>query len=152
LRSVYVVIKETQPSSTVIVGGLGPAATGGGDISPTDFLSQLYADGAGKYFDAVGFHPYSFPAMPAFYAPWNAWQQMASTTPSLRSIMVAIGDANKKIWLTEYGAPTGGPGLLESSAIDTTFFGGPDHVTEAVQAQMFAQAIELVQGYSWAGP
>jgi hypothetical protein len=152
LKSAYVTIKDVQPSSTVITGGLGPAQTSGGNISPLDFLSQLYADGAQGYFDAVGDHPYSYPAMPLYEQPWNAWSQMASTTPSLRSIMIANGDADKKIWLTEYGAPTDGPGTLEDSTSDTVFAGRPDHVTEVVQAAMLAQAIGAVQQYPWAGP
>jgi len=152
LKSAYTAIKAAQPSAFVITGGLSPAATAGSSISPIDFLTQLYADGAQGYFDAVGDHPYSYPAMPLYEQPWNAWSQMASTTPSLRSIMIANGDADKTIWLTEYGAPTDGPGVLESSATDTTFAGSPDHVTEALQATMLAQAIGAVQQYPWAGP
>jgi polysaccharide biosynthesis protein PslG len=152
LKEAYTAIKSVEPSSTVISGGLSPAATGNNSISPIDFLTQMYADGAGPYFDAVGMHPYSYPAMPSYNASWNAWQQMSMTTPSLRSIMIANGDANKKIWMTEYGAPTGGPGILESSTYDTAFTGHPDHVTETLQSQMIAQAMTLDQSYPWAGP
>lgn len=152
LKLTYAAIKAQDPSAVVITGGLSPAATGNGNLSPTDFLTRIYADGAEGYFDAVGDHPYSYPAMPLYPQSWNAWQQMASTNPSLRSIMIANGDANKQIWATEYGAPTGGPGLLESSATDTSFFGHPDHVTEAVQAQMMTEAITTTENTAWAGP
>ena len=33
---------------------------------------------------------------------------MYQTSPSIRSIMVANGDSAKKIWITEFGAPTSG--------------------------------------------
>ncbi len=152
LKAAYPAIKNADPSAIVITGGLAPEATDGRNIAPIDFLGALYADGAGGNFDAVGFHPYSYPAMPGYPAQWNAWQQMAQTNPSLRSVMIANGDGNKQIWMTEYGAPTGGPGALESSTSDTFFMGSPDHVTEALQAQMIAAAITLAGGYAWAGP
>jgi hypothetical protein len=152
LKVAYVAIKSTDPSAMVITGGLSPAATGNGTYSPIDFLTGMYADGAEPYFDAVGFHPYSYPAMPLYVQSWNAWSQMASTNPSLQSIMATYGDASKKIWITEYGAPTGGPGTLESSALDTVFKGSPDHVTESLQSTMFAQAITSAESSPWIGP
>jgi hypothetical protein len=152
LKATYPLIKTIQPNAIVITGGMGPAATGNGDIAPIDFLTELYAQNAKSYFDAVGFHPYSYPAMPSFYATWNAWSQMASTTPSLRSVMAANGDGGKQIWATEYGAPTNGPGEVEASANDTKFTGGPDHVTESVQSAMLTDAISSFKKFSWAGP
>ena len=53
-----------SPRSTVISGGLSPATTDGTDYSPIDFLTDMYADGAAGSFDALGFHPYSYPALP----------------------------------------------------------------------------------------
>lgn len=35
---------------------------------------------------------------------------MASSSNNLRSIMVAHGDADKDLWITEFGIPTGGSG------------------------------------------
>ena len=152
IKAVYPAIKSADPTAIVMTGGMAPALSANGNIAPVDFLQQVYADGGKNYFDAVGMHPYSFPAMPGYYQIWNSWQQMASTSPSLRSIMAQNGDSSKKIWMTEYGAPTGGPGVVETSSTDTTFSGGPDHVTEALQAQMISQAVSLHDQYSWAGP
>ncbi len=152
LKGAYTAIKGQDPSAIILSGGLSGASTQNGDISPVDFLTQLYADGGKPYFDAVADHPYSYPAMPLSFETWNAWSQMASTTPNLRNVMIANGDTGKQIWLTEYGAPTGGPGVLETSATDTTFAGSPDHVTEALQAQMLSQAVNYVKNSSWAGP
>ncbi len=152
LQDTYAAIKSVEPSSTVITGGLGPSATSNGNIAPLDFLTDVYADGGKNYFDAVGDHPYSFPALPLNYQPWNAWSQMASTPESIRGIMLANGDAAKKVWLTEYGAPTGGPGPLATDGSLANFSGMPDHVTEALQAQMLSEAVTSVEQLPWAGP
>lgn len=152
LKAGYNAVKAVNPSAGVISGSMGPGATLNGNVAPIDFLTQLYAAGGEPYFDALGFHPYSFPAMPLYAATWNAWSQMATTNPSLRSVMTANGDAGKRIWITEYGAPTGGPGVLETSATDTVFAGSPDHVTEALQALMMTQAVDTVETLPWAGP
>lgn len=151
LKASYTVIKAIQPTSIVMTGGLAPAADGENSISPITFLTELYADGGEPYFDAVGMHPYSYPALPSYFATWNAWSQMASTTPSIRSVMAANGDANKQVWLTEFGAPTGGPGNEESVG-EVGFPGSPDHVTEGLQAEMFSTAFNSLQNDQWAGP
>jgi hypothetical protein len=144
-------IRAKESSATIITGGLGPAATDGTDVAPIDFLSGLYKAGVRSSFDAVGMHPYSYPVPPTYAASWNAWQQMAANSSSLRSVMAANGDSAKKIWITEYGAPTGGPQQAASSG---NYFidGGSDHVTEALQATMYSDAIGAERSQSWAGP
>lgn len=149
LDSAYRAIKEVDPTATVITGGLGPTSTEEGNISPRDFLTALYAEKTQPSFDAVGFHPYSFPALPGDTGPWNAWQQMANTSTSLRSIMIAHDDAAKKIWITEYGAPTNGPGNAADIGGGTAH---ADHVTEALQAQIITEAFSMVAHYEWTGP
>jgi hypothetical protein len=151
LKATYTAIKKANPSATVISGGLSPAETKGGRIAPIDFLKALYAEGAEPYFDAVGMHPYSFPLLPDTYTSYNSWSQMNQTNPSLRSIMIANGDANKKIWLTEYGAPTGGPGdaaWVGDAGITISI----DHVTDDLQAQNIIQSIKIAHDHSWTGP
>ncbi len=54
----------------------------------------------------------------------------------MRSVMQANGDGAKKIWGTEFGAPTN----------------GPNGVTEASQAQAITKAYALWKSYDWAGP
>jgi hypothetical protein len=138
LKAVYPAVKRADPNSIIITGGLSPQATNDVSIAPVDFLSCVYKDGGKRYFDAVGDHPYSYPNFPSNDGT-GAWNQMAITTPSLRSIMVANGDSNKKIWLTEYGTPTNGP--------DPHWY-----VSETQQATMAADALALYKTYSWAGP
>ena len=118
---------------------------------PIDFLNGLYANGAQHYFDAVAFHPYSFPVPPAYPADWNAWSKIATTNPSIYSIMSSHGDGGKKIWITEYGAPTNGPGPI-ATASNFNLDGSPDHVDEAYQANLAINFIQAVSSSPWIGP
>ena len=138
LQAAYPAIHAGDPSATVITGGLAPSATDGTNFAPVDFLKAVYAAGAQGSFDAVGAHPYCWPAMPGAADDWSAWYQMYGTSTSLRSLMVAHGDGAKKIWATEFGAPTNGP--------------AGSYVSQATQAQMITTAFKLWSGYSWAGP
>jgi len=138
LRAAYVAIKGVDPTATVLTGGLAPAATDGRDYTPVDFLAGIYANGGQGYFDAVGNHPYDWPAYPGDADTWSAWYQMYGTSTSLRSLMIAHGDSAKLIWGTEFGAPTNGP--------------AGSFVTPAVQAAMITRAFQLWSTYSWAGP
>jgi hypothetical protein len=138
LKTAYVAIKGVDPAATVVTGGTAPAPTSGGDVSPIDFLNGIYAAGGGRFFDALGDHPYTWPIIPGERRPDSAWYQMYGTDPSLRSVMTANGDAAKKIWVTEFGAPTDGP--------------TGSHVSGAQQAKMLTKAYKLFAGYPWAGP
>ena len=109
LIAAYGAIKKIDPSAFVISGGLAPATTENSNYNPISFLQAMYAHGAKGYFDAVGLHPYSFPASPDTYSPGSAWSQMDETIPSVRIIMIQHGDASKEVWITEFGAPTTGP-------------------------------------------
>jgi hypothetical protein len=137
LKSTYPVIKSVEPNSTVLIGGLSAAGNSVSSINPVSFLQELYQDGAGKDFDAIGFHPYTFPSTPL--SGNNGWSEMSATSPSLRSVMVANADASKKIWITEYGAPTDGP--TASS-----------YVGETSQAQMALYAYIAASKEPWIGP
>lgn len=96
---------------TVVAPGLSPAATGGGSVSPFDFYTTMYANGAKGYFDAAALHPYITPNLDPNYidggrtntltVAWDVW-----------GVMKANGDSSKTIWATEFGWPnkTGGSG------------------------------------------
>lgn len=129
LNAAYRWIKYVQPSATVLVGGLGNTADWMGGTSPASYVGELYARGGKGSFDGIAMHPYTTPELP----PNNGyWQQIAA----VRNIMVANGDATKKIWITEFGATTyaGGPvdqtkqsqilvaGLVEAGKLD--YIGG----------------------------
>ena len=128
-------IKAVDPGAFVITAGLAPETTQNGNINEVTFLQDMYADGAKGYFNAVGDHPYSYPALPNTYEAWSGWSQMDATPSSLESTMAANGDGSKPIWVTEVGAPTG----------------GPDSVGTAAQAQELSQAIDNAKSSSWIG-
>jgi hypothetical protein len=131
LKDAYASIKAVQPDSTVISGGLAPAADdSAGDIAPVEFLQDMYADGAEGSFDGLGYHAYSYPALPNTFESWSGWDELDQTTPSIRSVMAANGDAGKKVWITEIGAPSAGP-----NGVGTT-----DQAAEVTQAVAGAKA------------
>ena len=139
LKAAYPAIKAADPAATVLTAGTSPATTNGTNIAPVDFLKGIYANGGKGFFDAVAHHPYCYPAMPGDAQAWSAWYQTYGTSTSLRSVMVANGDSGKRIWATEYSAPTNGPA-------------GSNAVTEATQAAMLTRAYSLWSSYDWAGP
>lgn len=135
LRAAYTAIKDTDPSATVISAGMASAATDGTNYTQYDFIKGMYAAGAHGYFDALGDHPYCYSDQSGCLgAPdGSEWWEMSQTPQNLRALMVANGDSSKKIWITEFGAPT-------------------NVYTEAQQAQLLQQAYTLAAGYDWAGP
>lgn len=144
LKACYTAIKSVDPNSTVMTGGTSPAGSynnpgSTSQINGINFLEGIYANGGKGYFDAVAHHPYTFPYDPSTVANWSAWYQMFGTSPSLRSVMIANGDGTKKIWGTEWGAPTNGPS-------------GSGYVSESTQAAEVTSAFKLWTSYSWTGP
>lgn len=138
LAAAHTAVKAADPEALVISGGLSPApGTGpaGGPVEhfgATAFLEAVYANGGAGTFDALGFHPYSWPRMPDTWIPWSGWSMMEGP---IRDLMVAHGDGAKRIWMTEYGAPTAAGG-----------------VDEAGQAEMLRRAVGLARDHAWAGP
>jgi len=128
-------IKLVDPKATVILGGLAATHTSASQIDPVTFLADVYEDGVRGFFDAVGFHPYSAPALPDDPGSWSGWSQM----PGLRAVMVANGDAAKQVWITEVGWPT--------NVASETGIAGPIAAADDI-AQVFAFA----EDNSWVGP
>lgn len=136
LRLAYTAIKAVDAGDVVITGGLAAApSTANGVYGAVDYLKAMYASGAEGYFDAVGYHPYTFPYLPTASDSWNGWQIMED---GIRSTMTANGDADLSVWMTEIGAPTSGSTVTA--------------VTEATQSKTLIQAVLLGEQYDWAGP
>jgi hypothetical protein len=133
LKDAYAAIKVSEPNATVISGGLAPTTDSGRDISPVAFLTDMYADGAESSFDALGYHAYSYPALPDMYESWSGWSELDQTTPSIRSVMIANGDGDKQVWITEIGAPSAG-----RYGVGTT-----------AQAEEVTQAVHGARSHSW---
>lgn len=133
LKRSYASIKSVDPQATVVSAGLAPTSNSDGRIAPRDFLISMYGFGAKAYFDAVGYHPYSYPSLPSVLHSWSGWSQMSDLNQSIRSIMIDNGDSNKQVWGTEFGVPTGGRG----------------DVNETLQAQSYRDAIEQINDKPW---
>lgn len=135
LKAAAGAIRSVDAKAVVLNAGLAPAAdtADGQYISPRTFLSRLYQAGARTSFDAVAMHPYAWPYGISAAGDWNQWNSM----PKTYDIMVANGDGAKKIWATEYGAPTG----ANSRA-----------VSEADQARFVREAFPAWAGQVWSGP
>lgn len=150
LKYVYSAVKNIDQTATVISAGLAPANTEGDQVNQLDFAKNMYKFGAKNYFDAFGYHPYGFPAPPSDYQEWSGWTRMSQTPTSIRSIMTANGDANKQIFMTEYGAATNGPGTAGTC---TNYYPRRvDHVDNCLQSKIMTDAVAIVKSTSWAGP
>lgn len=143
-------LRHQDSQALIIAGGTAPAASDGSQISPVDFLKGIYKANGQKSFDAIAHHPYTYPVPPS-YASDHAWAQMSTTHNNLRAVMKTHNDENKAIWITEYGAPTGGAGPTAQQE-NLRLKEHPWHVDENLQSYSLAEAIRLHRTYNWAGP
>lgn len=135
LQAGYAAIKAAQPNATVLAGALGATGTiSGVTLSPQQFLAQMYAAGAAGYFDALSYHPYNY-SLP-FSTGAGINNSPLEQVTALYALMVASGDAHKKIWATEYGTPT------------TPGWG----VTQTEQAALLRDFVTAWSRLSFAGP
>lgn len=142
LNSAYQALHDADKNAVVVTGGLAQPSNSRTSMTASDFLEAIYAAGGSSWFDAVGNHPYSSPYMPSDRSLSNNWQKMAAASRSLRGLMVANGDTSKKLWITEYGAPTGGIDAYSQKIV----------ISEEQQARMVREAYSLIPTYSWVGP
>lgn len=129
-------IRKVDSRATVLIGGLAPLPDeAGAGIAPTEYLEQLYASGTAQLADGVAVHPYTFPDLPldSHRQPVGAFGDL----PALHAVMERHGDGRKKVWVTEFGAPTGT---------------GPTAVSEKDQTLTLVQARQQVARWEWAGP
>lgn len=94
LKAAYPKVKEAAPGLTVLGGALGN--------SDGEFLTEMYRRGAAGSYDAISHHPYNEGRDPADPGP-NRVFSFTRGTQWLREIMVARGEAQKELWITEMG-------------------------------------------------
>lgn len=143
LKAAYTAIKAVAPSAMVITGGLSPEADSSNSYDDVTFVQDMYADGAQGYFDALGDHPYTYPTPPDSVILGSAWSEMDQTSPSLRSLMADHGDSGKKIWITEYGAPTSGTEMNVSESDQS------DELVQTISQARQLGFIGSVYIYTW---
>lgn len=136
-RATASAVREVDPKATLITGGLtrGTTTGDGSRIAQTEFVDDLYSYGAAQVADAIAVHPYSFPDLPA--SDRNATAGSIADLPAVRAVMEQWGDADKQIWVTEFGAPTGT---------------GDGSMSETEQAESLSQAAQLAASWPWLGP
>jgi hypothetical protein len=133
LKLAHAAIKRVDPWATVVSGGLAPAISNGNSVAPLAFIASMYAQGGRGSFEALGYHPYSYPYPPMYPADWNTFYR----TPAVHALMVKYGDGAKRIWGTEAGYPTGT---------------SPQAVSTSVQATYITAAIKQWTSWSFHGP
>jgi hypothetical protein len=151
LQSAYANIKAVDSTATVLFSGMASYAAATGTLTPAsnmavlDFLNACYAQGAQGYFDAFNVHPYGYQQLadgstdggyPNELQAWNTWDILSN----IHSTMNTNGDGSKKIWITEFGFPTGGDASI-------TPYGDQNQ-----QALAIAEVIQLAASYSYVGP
>ena len=103
VRATYGPVKAAAPSVPVIVAAVS--------WSDRPWLERLYAQGIGGSYDAISIHPYNESRDPD--DPWQPQWRMNSFLSGVkwvRELMVEKGDADKDLWLTEFGFSTCGTG------------------------------------------
>jgi hypothetical protein len=138
LRASVKAIRALDKEAFIVSGGLAAVSTRNGDISPIDFLERVAALGGARLVDAIGYHPYTYPLLPSLVTSFGTpWDRIDRAPVSLQRVLVRYGTPSLPFWLTEYGAPTGGPGQSStgSQSASTT------HVTEARQSQILVDAV-----------
>ncbi|MGV0853115.1 cellulase family glycosylhydrolase [Mycolicibacterium phlei] len=108
LKAAYPAIKAADPGATVVAGGLAPTINFFSlTMNPVTYLEQMYAAGAGGYFDALAFHPYLFtPDAKARFSGGRGGAGPLGLYDQLRARMNSNGDGGKQIWATEFGEST----------------------------------------------
>ena len=117
LKAGYRGVKASDPTAVVISAALTPTGVNNPLVAVDDvvFLRLLYAYNGGElkgYFDVLGAHPGSnanppdtlYPDKPG---PGPGWNDDPSfyfrRVEQLRQVMLENGDAQKQMWLTEFG-------------------------------------------------
>ncbi len=136
-------IRAVDTHAFIVSGGLAAVSTRDGDISQIDFLRQVSALGGNKMVNAIGYHPYTYPLLPSLVTSFHTpWDRIDRAPVSLHGVLDHYGTPDLPFWLTEYGAPTDGPGSGSSGAQSSS----TTHVTEARQAQILVDAVNTAWG------
>lgn len=104
LEVVYTAVKSTTPNIIILGGALAPTLEPAGSpwgLNDLIYLQGLYDAGAADYFDALAVHSYGL-TFPATSEPAENILNFRRIE-LVREIMVANGDVDKQIFITETG-------------------------------------------------
>ncbi len=105
-------IRTVDPNAVIISAGLSPTGTrNAGAMPDEEYLWRMYEAGAEAHFDVLGLHAPGYALPPeateadALAAGLERWARFRHVE-DMRAIMVANGDAEKQIAITEMGWTT----------------------------------------------
>ncbi len=104
LQAAYPAIKAANPAAVVLAGALAPTLEPRGSsagLNDLDFLRDMYATGAGDYFDSLAVHTYGLLEAPEAEPAGDGLN--FRRVELLREIMLENGDGHKSISITEAG-------------------------------------------------
>ncbi len=141
-------IKAVDPQAVIITGALAPTdqlgtpiAEGGNNLMDTVFLQRMYDAGAKGCFDILAVNDYILRSGPT---DRRLRPQLINFSRPMwvRDVMVANGDADKPIWITE----------MNSNAVPEGLPAPYGRVSEAQQARYAVEALERIQReWPWVG-
>ena len=141
LKAGYTATKAADPNVMVVTGGLSPTCTDNDTARPDDvYLQWMYDAGAKQYFDVLGAHGAGYDKPPTASPEESAEKHSGCRAftfrrvEDLRTVMVSNKDAEKQVWLLEFGW--------------TTDQVNPAYAWHAVSPQ--TQGEYLVGAYRWA--
>ncbi|OFJ50747.1 hypothetical protein BEL07_26420, partial [Mycolicibacterium grossiae] len=118
LKAVYPILKQIDPTATVVAGAVGATQTMPGlTVNPVDFVQAMLNNGAANFFDALSIHPYVVDTPYSVGCP-TCMPGMLSPKQQLEAIMNML--VGKKVWISEFGlsaGPTGAAAQQQSAWI-----------------------------------
>jgi hypothetical protein len=134
LRAASSAVRINDPQARVLSAGLAPTNEQSDlAMDDRDYLRAIYSLGGRDSFDILAAHPYGFTNPPD--DPRGAHKGLNfARLQDLRDIMVANGDADKPVWITEFGYTTSPP----AGSVDLG-------VTEEEQAKFLVSAFEIAR-------
>jgi hypothetical protein len=147
MKTVYPAVKAAHPDAIVLSAPMAITLEGvslRGNMNDLDYWSGLYAAGIKGKFDIASANAYGLD-QPPDAAPGPKVLNFRRVE-LLRDIMVQNGDANRAIWLNEYGWNASPETLSEE---EKNYW---RHVTEQQQADWTVQGVEYAhKNWPWAG-
>lgn len=153
----YNAIRAYSSGITIVTAGLAPTSTQDGvSVDDRVYLQQMYDAGLGNYTDVViGAHPYGWGNPPdarcCDMSPERGWDDdphffFLDNLEAYRDILVNNGQADRQLWVTEFGWATWEGIPSEPPDIWMTYN------TAADQANYAIRAFEIAQSLPYVGP
>jgi hypothetical protein len=119
-EAMYNAIKAADPTAEVSIGGLTGIGAGC-CINAKTFLQGLYDRGLANKVDAINIHPYAIQNQdPSVCLQFQ--MNFQCDIEAIRAIMVARGDSDSEVWISEWGWKTDVVGEATAAAYITESF------------------------------